>query len=153
MSDPSPGLASLLSGEEHAASTWQRWAETRVAIVPTQGTGGTVDAAQGRVLFDSFRSGWTALDQRDTSLKIATKAELTSQLSQQSVTRGAGWLAVMVLLTALALVVFFRILRPLVDQARAALALDGETLVDIPRQGRGDQIGQLAGAHDPLHEQ
>ncbi|HXA42302.1 MAG TPA: ATP-binding protein [Candidatus Solibacter sp.] len=152
MSNPPSGLASLLSAEEHAASTWQRWAETRVAIVPTQGPGATVDDSQGRLLFDSFRSDWSALDQRDTSLEIATKAELTSQLSQQSITRGAGWLAVMILLTALALVVFFRILRPLVDQARAGLALDGETLVDIPGKGRGDEIGQLAGALDALQE-
>src|SRR5258708_38336695 len=141
MSDPPPGLASLLSDEEHAASTWQRWAETRVAIVPTQGRGGTVDDSQGRLLFDSSRSDWSALDQRDTSLKIATKAALTSQLSQQSLTRGAGWLAVMVLLTALALVVFFRILRPLLDQARAGLTIDGETVLAIPWKGRLSHMG------------
>src|SRR5258708_16556961 len=152
MWDPPPGLASLLSDEEHAARRWEGWAEEGVASVPTEGPGATGDDSQGRLLFDSFRSDWSALDQRDTSLEIATRAELTSQLSQQSVTRGAGWLAVMVLLTALALVVFFRILRPLVDQARAGLALDGETLVDIPGKGRGDEIGQLAGALNALQQ-
>jgi signal transduction histidine kinase/ActR/RegA family two-component response regulator len=53
-------------------------------------------------------------------------------------------------LAALAVVIFFRILRPLVRQSRAVLRLDGENEVDIPGSGRRDEIGRLGLALEAL---
>ena len=151
-SNPPSGLDGLVTTEETAAKSWQQWAESRAATVAARGPGGAASDSQGRLLFDNFRSDWSALDQRDANLKSATRAALSSQLSQQSTARVAGWLAVMLLMAALALVVFYRILRPLVGQSRAGLAMDGESVVEIPGRGRGDEIGQLAGALDALQQ-
>ena len=148
--NPAPGLQSLVADAEHASATWQQRAETRTAFVAAHGPSGGPADSQGRRLFDNFRSNWSALDQRDSNRKDAAKAALTNQLSRQSTTRVAGWFGVMAVLAALAVVVFFGILRPLVLQSHAGLALDGEKVIDIPGRGRRAEVGHLAGALDAL---
>ncbi len=142
--NPPPEVSSLVAQEVAAASAWQLWAETRIAAVAASGPGSRPSDIEGARLFDTFRSTWAAVDQRDVALDAAARAALSNQLSAQSTARVAGWLAIMGLLAALALVVFYRILRPLNLQSRAGLALDGETVVEIPGKGRGDEIGGLA---------
>jgi signal transduction histidine kinase/CHASE3 domain sensor protein/ActR/RegA family two-component response regulator len=144
------GAVNLVADERKAAADWQQWAQTRIDLVSANGSGGLPADAEGKRLVDAFRSKWTALNQHDARLEQAANASLAGQLSRQQSTRSIGWFAVMAALAALATVIFFRILRPLMRQSQAALELDGETLIEIPGRGRRDEIGQLAGTLDAL---
>ena len=142
--------ASLVASEEATAATWQRWAAARLDRVAKVGPGAAPSDTEGKRLFDDFRTRFEAVNQHDATIETAADAALASKLSEQSTTRSVGWFAVMAGLAALAAVIFFRILRPLVRQAHAVRELDGETVIDIPGRGRRDEIGRLASALDAL---
>src|SRR5258708_23718838 len=61
-SDPPPGLASLVTSEEKAASVWQQSAQTRATMVSAQGPGGGPSDSVGGRLFQNFRSTLATLD-------------------------------------------------------------------------------------------
>ena len=145
-----PAVADLVVAERKADSAWQEWAQRRVATVAQEGAGPRSTDPEGTLLFDRVRSSWSALSQQNLGLEAAARASLAGQLSQQSTARVAGWFAVMLTLGGLALVVFVRLLRPLVMQAQAARDLDGKRVVHVPGLGRPDEIGRLAGALDAL---
>jgi signal transduction histidine kinase len=150
------GTASVVVTEKAAAAAWQQWAAGRMGLFATAGPGASATDTEGKRLFDDFRSGWIGVNANDASLEDAAQASLARHLSSASTTRNIGWLAIMGGLAALATVIFLRILRPLGKQSRAALALDGEKIVDATRntvissvdQMPPGEIRDLAEAHD-----
>ena len=144
------GTATVVVAEKAAAASWQQWAAGRMALFAIAGPGVSATDTEGKRLFDDFRSGWIAVNANDASLIDTAQATLARHLSSASTTRNLGWLAIIGGLAALATVIFLRILRPLGQQSRAALALDGEKIVEIPGRGRKDEIGRLASTLEAL---
>jgi methyl-accepting chemotaxis protein len=150
-----PGQVSRLDEVEAVLREWQaNVTEPMIALRRQVGTTASMDGiaalvaeARGKVYFDRFRGLMADFVAEEAAL-LDVRAEHKQQVASTTYTVVWGGVGIGSLIALLVAWITGRgIANPLVAMSRAMGRLaDGDHTVDIPGQGRKDEIGEMAGA-------